>query len=67
MNPVRFHVIAVCAGIADVRVRQGDDLPAIGRIREDFLIARHRGIEYDFPDSLAFGTNRRAVKNRAIL
>lgn len=28
--------------------REGDDLSGIGRIREDFLIARHGRIEADF-------------------
>ena len=67
MNFVRFHVIAVGAGVADMWIRQGDDLAAIRWIGQDLLIARHRGIEDDFTDSLAFGTNGCAVKNRSIL
>jgi hypothetical protein len=29
-----------------VRIRQRDDLPAVRRVCEDFLIARHGGVEH---------------------
>ena len=34
-------------------VGQGDDLACVGGVAEDFLVARHRGIEYHFTDRLA--------------
>ena len=67
MDLLGFHVVAVGAGIADVWVGESDDLPAIGWIRQDFLITGHRSIEDYFADSLAIGTDRCAVKNGAIL
>ena len=45
MNLLGLHVVAVGAGIADMGIGQSDDLPAIGRVRQDFLVAGHRGIE----------------------
>ncbi len=67
MNLLGLHVIAVGAGIADMRVSESDNLAAIGWIRQDFLITGHRGIEDHFADCLAIGTDRRAVKNGTIL
>ena len=67
VNPVRLHVVAVDAGIADMRIRQRDDLATVGRIGKNLLITRHSGIEDNFADSLTFSTDRRAVKDSAIL
>jgi uncharacterized protein YqeY len=52
----RLDVLLVRADIADMREGEGDDLPGIGRIGEDFLIARHRRVEADLAD----GVSRRA-------
>ena len=57
MNLGGLHVIAVRAGVADMGVCQGDDLPAIRWVGQDFLIARHRRIENNFADSLAVSTD----------
>ena len=54
----RIHgldVLVVDADIADMGKGEGDDLPGIGRIGEDFLIAGHRGIEADFAHRLTDG------------
>jgi hypothetical protein len=48
MNPGCFFIFAIDTGIADMRVSQGDELLAIGRIGQDFLVSGHRGIEYHF-------------------
>ena len=42
----RLGVLGVDAGVADVRIGQRDDLPAVRGIGEDFLIAGHRGVEH---------------------
>ena len=47
-------------------VREGDDLLAIARIGEDFLVAGHGGIEHHLANSGAWGTDRIANKNRAV-
>ena len=36
----RFFILGVDAVVADVRVREGDDLAGVGRIGQDFLVSR---------------------------
>ena len=36
---------------------EGDDLPGIGRIGQDFLIARNRGVEAHLAARVAFGAD----------
>jgi hypothetical protein len=67
MDPGRLHVLSVGTGIADMRVREGNDLPTVRRIREDLLVAGHCGIENDFTYGFAVGTDRGAMENGAIL
>lgn len=43
-----LDVFLVRADIADMREGEGNDLAEIGRIRQDFLISRQRGVEADF-------------------
>ena len=42
--------------VSDLRVGHGDDLPRVGGIGQDFLVARHAGIEDDFADAEGLGT-----------
>ncbi len=67
MNFRRFHIVAIGAGITNVWIRQRYDLATVGRVREDFLIACHRGIENHFANGLPLDADRRAVKNSPIL
>ena len=46
----RLHVLVIGADIADMREGEGDDLPGIGRIGQDLLIAGHGGVEADLAD-----------------
>ena len=46
VDPRRLLVLGVHAGVADVRVGQRDDLPAVGGIGEDLLVAGHGGVEH---------------------
>ena len=62
-----FEVLGIRAGVADVRISERDDLPAVGRVREDFLVARHGGVEHHLASRIAFGTDRTAVKHGAVL
>ncbi len=50
-----LDVLLVGADIADMRKGEGDDLPGIGRIGENLLIAGHRGVEADLADGMADG------------
>ena len=67
VDPGRLHVLGVRAGIANMRVGQGDDLAAVRGIRQDLLVSGHRRIENDFTDGLAVSTNGSAFENGAIL
>ena len=55
MRLARLDVLVVGADIADVRESEGDDLLGVARVGHHFLIARHGGVEAQFPDRLAFG------------
>jgi hypothetical protein len=46
----RLDILVIGADIADMRKGEGDDLPGIGRVGQDFLIAGDRGVEADFAD-----------------
>ena len=45
-----LDVLVVDADIADVREGEGDDLPGVGGIGEDLLVAGHGGVEADLAD-----------------
>ena len=61
-----FDVFGIDAGIADQRVRHRDDLAGVGRVRQDLLITRHRGIENDFAHGFAFKAVSVATKNTPV-
>ncbi|MCY1546481.1 hypothetical protein D9M68_824790 [compost metagenome] len=66
MDARGLHVFTVHSGVADVRVRERDDLLAIARIGEDFLVTGERGVEHHFARSLAGSTDGNACKDRAV-
>ena len=49
-----FEVLGRRAGVADMRIGQGDDLSAVRRIGEDLLVPGHRRIENYFTCRVAF-------------
>ncbi len=59
-------VLPVHAGVADVRVGQGDDLAAVRGIGEDLLVAGHRRIEDDLPDRGSGGADGAAAEHRSV-
>ena len=61
-----LDILVVGAGISDVRKGEGDDLPGIGWIGEDFLITRHRRVETDFADGRARGAEPKPFEHHAI-
>ena len=67
MRPRRFHVVAVGTGIANVRIGQSNNLPAVGRVRQNFLVAGHCRIEDDLANCLAFGADRNAAEDGPVL
>lgn len=62
----RFLVAPVDADIADVRVGQGDDLLAIGRVGQDLLIAGDRSVEHDLATGMALGADGFALEQTAV-
>src|ERR1700676_1836209 len=57
-----FFVVEICANVADVRIRQTDDLAGIARVGENFLITGEAGIENDFAAAARDGPRGAAVK-----
>ena len=55
-----FDVFGVGAHVADMGERERDDLTGIGRVRQDFLVARNRGVEADLADGRAGGADAAA-------
>jgi hypothetical protein len=65
-DTIRFDILDVGTGVADVRIRQRDDLPGVRRIGENFLIAGHRGVEHHFTNGLPLDAYRGAAKHTAV-
>ena len=59
-----LDVVLVGADIADMREGEGDDLPGIGRIGEDLLVAGHGGVEADLAHRVAGGAEARSLRAR---
>lgn len=57
IHAAAFCVFVVGAGVADVRVGEGNDLFAVGGVGENFLIAGHGSVEHDFAGSRSFITD----------
>jgi hypothetical protein len=66
MDLVGFDVFGIDAVVADMGIGEGDDLLAVARIREDFLVAGHGGIEHHLTDRGARSSNRITDKDRAV-
>ena len=62
----RLDVFGVGADIADMRKGEGDDLPGIGRIGQDLLIAGDRGVETDLAHRLTRRAETAPPKNRPV-
>ncbi len=62
----RLDIVVIGADIADMGEGEGDDLPGIGWIGEDFLIAGHGRIEADLAHGLARGAKPGPLQNEAV-
>ena len=62
----RLDVVDVHADVADVRIRERDDLAGVGRIGEDLLVAGHRRVEDDFARGVALGADRATSEDAAV-
>ncbi len=54
------------AVIADLRVGENDDLPGVGGIREDLLIAGEGGVENNFTAAFRGRTKGPAFEDRSV-
>jgi hypothetical protein len=61
-----FTVGLICAVVADLRIGENDDLAAIGRVGEDFLIAGDGGIENNFAGALSGRSKTDAFEDDAV-
>jgi len=52
-----FDILGVDTVVADMGIGERDDLLAIARVGQYFLVPAHGGIEYHFADSLACGAD----------
>ena len=61
-----FAVLGVHPGVAHMRIGKGNDLPAVARIGENFLVAGHRSVEYHFTHGAPFGTDTLAMEHSPV-
>ena len=61
-----FDILLVDPDVADVRIRQCDDLLAVARVGKDFLVAGERSVEHHLTDCAARRADRGASKHRPV-
>ena len=66
MRLTAFMILVVDAVVADFGVGHRDDLAAIARIGQDFLIAGHRRVEADLAFGFAFGAKGRSGQHGSV-
>ena len=66
MDLIGFDVFRVDAVVADVGIGKGDDLLAVARVCQDFLVAGHGRVEHDLSDGRANRSNGISNKHRAV-
>src|SRR5690606_27659678 len=66
MYLVRFNILGIDAGIANVWVSQGNDLPVVAGVSQDFLITGHGGVEDDLSYAVTIGADRNAMKQGTV-
>ena len=62
-----FLVVEIGADVADVGIREADDLPGIAGIGEYFLVTGEAGIENDFAATTGASARRATVKYSSVL
>ena len=61
-----FDILSIHADVADLRIRHRNQLTFVRRVREDFLVAGHAGVEHHLAHRLAFGAKGKALVIPAI-
>ena len=62
-----FLVVRIRAVVADLRIRENDDLAGVGRIGEDLLVAGDGGVEDNFAQAIFWRTKALALEDRPVL
>jgi hypothetical protein len=55
-----FDILRIHPDVADLRICHRNQLTFVRRVREDFLVAGHAGVEHDLTHRLALGAERYA-------
>jgi hypothetical protein len=66
MDSRGLDILSVDTGVADVRISERDDLPAVARVGQDLLVTGDCGVEHHLAERMAGSTDRTAAKDRAI-
>ena len=66
VDPGGFRIFRIDSRVAYLRLGECDELAAIGRIRENLLVPRDRGVEHHFADCGAVNADGIAVKQAAV-
>nr|GEU28458.1 hypothetical protein [Tanacetum cinerariifolium] len=61
-----LDVFGIDAVVADVRIRQGDDLAAVGWIGKDLLVTGHGSIENHFPGGVTGSADRKTFEDGSV-
>ena len=61
-----FFILEIRADVADVRIRQADNLPRIAWVGENFLVTGEAGIENNFAAAARDGARGAAVKDAPV-
>ncbi|MPM56949.1 hypothetical protein SDC9_103766 [bioreactor metagenome] len=61
-----FDILRIASVISDFRRSEGDELPGVGRIGHNLLIAGHSGVEYRFADRIPGSAEAPAPEDGAV-
>ena len=61
-----LEVLRIAAGVADVGIGEGDNLTAVGRVGQDFLVTGHGRVEHHFTADGALGTDGVTAEHGAV-
>ena len=67
VDAIRFHRLVRDAVVADLRVRERDQLAGVARVGHRLLVAGHRGREHDLPDRVTLRSAREPVEAGPVL
>lgn len=66
MNMCGLFILWIGACVTNVGISEGDNLAAVGRVSDDFLVTRQRGVENNFTDLCGGGAKGNALEHCAI-